>query len=78
MAGDAIEEQSDIQLYHKESDTCPSVSWLVTPLKSKVTFSCITRVRHVSQCLMAGDAIEEQSDIQLYHKESDACPSASW
>jgi len=47
-------------------------------LKSKVTFSCITRVRHVSQCLMAvrhlaqclmaGDAVEEQSDIQLYHK----------
>jgi len=47
---------------------CPSVSWLVTPLKSKVTFSCITKVRHVSQCLMAGDGIEEQSDILLYHK----------
>jgi len=127
MAGDAIEEQSDIQLYHKcqtrvpvshgcvrhvsqcltavsdtcpsvsrlcqtrvsvshgcvrhvsqcltaVSDTCPSVSWLVTPLKSKVTFGCITRVRHVAQCLVAGDAIEEQSDVQLYHKSQTRVP----
>ena len=42
MAGDAIVEQSDIQFYHK-SDTCPSASWLVTPLQSKLTFSCITK-----------------------------------
>jgi len=93
MAGDAIEEQSDIPLYHK-SDTCPSVSWLVTPLKSKVTFSFITRVRHVSQCLIAGDAIEErhvpqclvsgdaikeQSDIRLYHKIQTRVPvSHGW
>jgi len=30
--------------------------------------------RHVSQCLMAGDAIEEQSDIRLYHKSQTRVP----
>jgi len=51
----------------------------MTPLKSKVTFGCITRVRHVSQCLVAGDAIEEQSDIQLYHKSQTRVPvSHGW
>jgi len=59
MAGDAIEEQSDIWLDHKRQTHDP------------VSHGC---VRHVSQCFMAGDAIEEQSNIQLYHKSQTRVP----
>jgi len=35
--------------------------------------------RHVSQCLMGGDVIEEQSDILLYHKSQTHVPvSRGW
>ena len=35
--------------------------------------------RHVSQCLMGGDVIEEQSDILLYHKSQTHVPvSCGW
>jgi len=64
MAGDAVEEQSDVQLYHKSQTRVP------------VSHGC---VRHVAQCLMAGDAVEEQSDIQLYHKSQTHVPvSRGW